>query len=194
MISMPAWSMGTPPKSTCSFTARIQQVPGYSRAGNLRIHASLQEDRAEVAVSAGRILSSDEKKTAKGKASVETPGPGTYEVNVKSAGPRVSIAGKREEKCKDASPGPIYYPPLKPSSSATFRCSIRGKPKEIVKKEIPGPGTYDLDTLHPSRSAISFGREKRKSFTQSMKSFAPAPGSYDFPAAPILERKGPKYS
>eukprot|EP00826_Nyctotherus_ovalis_P035878 TRINITY_DN3121_c0_g1_i33.p1 TRINITY_DN3121_c0_g1~~TRINITY_DN3121_c0_g1_i33.p1 ORF type:complete len:223 (-),score=30.16 TRINITY_DN3121_c0_g1_i33:237-905(-) len=107
---------------------------------------------------------------------------------------RVRIAGKPKEKCKDVSPGPIYYPPLKPSSSATFMYSMRKKLKESNKSDIPGPGHYDLDTLRPSRSAISFGHKKGKSLRNLLDSPIPGPGAFDIPVVPIRERTGPKYS
>jgi len=120
------------------------------------------------------------------------PGPGSYNIDSKPSGPKVTIAGKYEEKDKNLSPGPKYDPLI--SSKESYKFTIRGKPKEIMKKDTPGPGTYEFELLRPSKSAISFGTSHRKSLIEVPKSPLPGPGTYEYPSVPISERKGPRYS
>lgn len=130
-------------------------------------------------------------KTIKEKPKVEAPGPGSYDVPLKPSGPKVSIVGRREEKIKINSPGPIYQPLIESSPSIT----LKGRPKEVIKNIVPGPGAYDLETLRPSKSAISFGHSQRKSYlAETTKSSLPGPGAYDFSTKPINEHRSPKYT
>lgn len=113
-------------------------------------------------------------------------------MHVKSSGPKVSIAGRYEEKDKNVTPGPKYDPII--SSKGSLKFTIKGKPKDTVKKDVPGPGAYDFDSLHPSKSAITFGASQRKFMIELPEKSFPGPGAYYYPGIPIKERREPKYS
>lgn len=134
-------------------------------------------------------------KSIKKNTKEDTPGPGSYEVNLKPSSAKIRIIGKSEEKVKNLVPGPGTYDPIpKPSPSITFKYSIIGKPKEKNVKQELGPGSYDLDSLRSSKSGISFGLDKRKSLPLGNTQFVPGPGAYECYNTPVKEHKAPKYT
>lgn len=108
--------------------------------------------------------------------SVDSPGPGNYDMVMKPATPSYSLQGKRKPAKIQDNPGPGAYEPVKPGSK-TPKTSFIGKAKRKELSQVidsPGPGTYNTLILKKSPSWSLHGPPSKQQ-TESIL----GPGRYD---------------
>ena len=93
-------------------------------------------------------------------------------------------------------PGPGQYNPDTKARlpATTFKYSIAGRPASASRGTgAPGPGAYDI---HGSKERVGakFGKDERKSLSQSYGQLVPGPGAYDSLSASGKKAAAPKYS
>jgi len=111
-----------------------------------------------------------------------TPGPGTYDAQVKSDAPKYVIAARTGQKKQQATqPGPGAYNPFGSTLYDRLNGPIIGTSERTDNpngKTVPGPGQYDVrGDLGGER--WRFGRAPRSDLAK--KGDEPGPGHYDLP-------------
>lgn len=106
------------------------------------------------------------------------PGPGTYNVTVKSEGPFYSLRGRTRNLSTDAYPGPGNYSPVYDAAMEKvpgFKLGSAKRNTDLSSNNSPGPGVYD-PRVGSSTPSINFGRSSR---TASFNNDLPGPGTYE---------------
>ena len=118
------------------------------------------------------------------------PGPGAYESSTTLSGPRYHFAGKHAKSSSNITPGPANYTPdfKQRLREITHKYTIAGKAAFTSRAMTPGPGSYSIG-VQKIRLGGRFGRDTRRSLSQSCNQLVPGPGNYQ----PEMQRVSSMY-
>lgn len=107
-----------------------------------------------------------------------SPGPGTYEAEPTSAGPRYHFAGRYVQSQRNSTPGPANYSPdfRQRLSAITHLYSMAGGRRANTPTPGPGPGSYNVP-IRGNSPGGKFSRDQRQPLSKSC-GLLPGPAAY----------------
>ena len=112
----------------------------------------------------------------------DSPPPGSYNLPslASNKGPRIVMDNGKIGNCRNLTPGPGSYEPLKPLGLNKPKFALKGRIRRIDAEDTPAPGAYSPSfglTQYTGYAKISFGTGERSDFGK--KEWGPGPGAYE---------------
>lgn len=196
VTSAPAWSFRVKPEEKNNF---LTPGPGnynpslskYENSPNYKIGTSSRD--ANIISSTPGPGTYESKSTILGKPApkigssqrlplsetIETPGPGAYQIFDPAEGPKFSMQGRKDPGTFSLNPGPGHYNQglndvNSKDRAPTYRIGSGSRTERPSSAIVPGPGAYNADKKH-SGPSWGFGTQSRVSV---FKLDIPGPGTY----------------